>query len=55
MKDYLFIFEDKNGNELKRRVIQVKDKKESLEIAERLKGHSALNDLHRIKTKKVSF
>ena len=51
-KIYVFIFEDRNGNELTRREAGCVSLKEAKDIAKKYKSNSMLNDLHKIVVKK---
>jgi hypothetical protein len=51
--DYTFTYMDKLGNELKKSVLPCFSKKESLKIASKLLSESMINDLFKIKTKKI--
>lgn len=48
MKNYILIFEDKNGNELKREYLLSKNKIEAKKTADKIKANSMINDLHKI-------
>lgn len=51
-KIYVFIFEDRNGNELTRREADCISLAEAKDIAKKYKANSMLNDLHKIVVKK---
>lgn len=51
-KIYVFIFEDRNGNELTRREADCVSLAEAKDIAKKYKSNSMLNDLHKIVVKK---
>lgn len=54
-KKYIFIFEDKNKNELEKRTAECASLKEAKEIAKKYKSNSNLNDLHKIIVRKKEF
>lgn len=47
-KMYVFVFEDKRGNELTRRKAECLNLTEAKQIARKYKANSMLNDLHKI-------
>jgi hypothetical protein len=53
IKNYTLIFEDKQGNELKRINIYAKCKKEANKLAKIYKSASQLNDLNNISVWKI--
>jgi len=48
MKNYTLIFEDIQGNELKRQGITAFNKKEAKQIASDIRAESMINGLHKI-------
>lgn len=54
-KKYIFIFEDKNQNQLEKRTAECSSLKEAKEIAKKYKANSNLNDLHKIIVRKKEF
>ena len=52
-KNYEFIYLDKLDNELQREVRECRDKKEAFKIAKLIFWQSNMNDLFKIKVKKV--
>lgn len=50
-KNYVFIFEDRNGNELTRRELECASLAKAKDIAKDYKSKSMLNDLHKIVVK----
>lgn len=51
-KIYVFIFEDRDENELTRREAYCISLKEAKDIAKKYKANSMMNDLHKIVVKK---
>lgn len=52
-KPFTFTYLDRKGNELTSKTIDCYNKKEAINIAHKLQAESNLNDLHKIKTKKL--
>lgn len=50
---YEFIYLDKRGNELTKRILYCYSKKEAINISKALLANSKINDLHEIKTRKL--
>lgn len=50
---FKFTYLDKGGNELMSKIIDCFNKKEAIQLAHKLQAESSLNDLHKIKTKKL--
>lgn len=56
MKDeiYEFIYLDKKGNELKKELRYCISKKHAIDISKLIVDNSSINDLHEIKTRKIT-
>ena len=52
MKNYIFTFFDKKGNELLRKELFAHSKKDAITIANKLKAESNINDLNKVISKK---
>lgn len=50
---YEFIYFDKKGNELKREMRKCSSKKSAINVSKALFANSMINDLHKIKTRKL--
>ena len=51
MRNYIFIFQDNQQNELKRKEVQAKNMKQAKELAKQVLANSMLNDLYKIKVR----
>lgn len=51
MRNYIFIFQDNQQNELKRTEATARNLKEAKELAREMFANSLLNDLHKIKVR----
>lgn len=47
-KQYTFIYEDKEGNELKREVVEAINKKDAIRISKIVLANTRMNDLKKI-------
>jgi hypothetical protein len=52
-KQYVFIYEDKQGNELTRETIEADNIQEARKYAKNICFNSMLNDLHKIRVKRI--
>ena len=53
MRYYIFIFEDREGNELDSKILPCISKREAISIAKKLFAESMQNDLFKVKTIKL--
>jgi hypothetical protein len=53
IKQYVFIYEDKQGNELTREVIEADNIQEARKYAKDICFNSMLNDLHKVRVKRI--
>jgi hypothetical protein len=53
MKNFDFIYLDKDGNELQKEVYSCQNKRQAMKIASAFLANSMLNDLKTIKTRKT--
>jgi hypothetical protein len=51
MRNYIFIFQDNQQNELKRTEATAKNMKQAKELAKKVLANSMINDLHKIEVK----
>jgi len=53
LKNYLLVFEDKEGNELQRTTCGLNNIKEARDYAKKIHALSMINDLHKIRVRRV--
>ena len=52
-KKYTFIYEDKEGNELQKEIVEAKNKKDAIRISKIVIANTKINDLKKIIVKTI--